>query len=49
MTACIGFWPPVGSGGWSSSQRPMCCIANVKVGGAGMASNPAAFAAAGSR
>ena len=45
MTLCIGLTPPVGSGGCSSSHLPMCCIANVNVGGAGIESKPAAFAA----
>ena len=41
MIECIGFCPPVGSGGWSSANAPQNCIANVNVGGAGMLSKPA--------
>ena len=49
MTACIGFCPSVGSGGWSSANAPQNGIANVNVGGAGMPAKPASVAAPASR
>ena len=49
MIVCIGFSPPVGSGGWSSVNAPQKRIANVNVGGAGMSSKPASCAARASR